>query len=311
MKNILITGAAGTVGKKVIKYLLMEGKYNITAVDLKTSYNKHVLKKYRKRVEIIYADITNDANFEDAVKKSDFVIHLAGIMPPLADLNENLTYKGDYKGTENIVRILDFFNPNCHLLYASSTTVYGKQDSDTVSINTKINEESLGAFAKNKLNSENIIKEKLKNYSIYRLPVILCNPIESNVMFSYKANKRFEVVSDEDVGYMFSRAIDKISELNKKTFNVGGGEACITTGSKLNNDMLKYYGLTSKYLKTKLFIDKNFYSYIYKDSNKLDDILTYRNDSIDSYFLRTKRKEKNYYIRKLFGKIFYRNKNKA
>lgn len=311
MKNILITGAAGTVGKKVIKYLLMEGKYNITAVDLKTSYNKHVLKKYRKRVEIIYADITNDANFEDAVKKSDFVIHLAGIMPPLADLNENLTYKGDYKGTENIVRILDFFNPNCHLLYASSTTVYGKQDSDTVSINTKINEESLGAFAKNKLNSENIIKEKLKNYSIYRLPVILCNPIESNFMFSYKANKRFEVVSDEDVGYMFSRAIDKISELNKKTFNVGGGEACITTGSKLNNDMLKYYGLTSKYLKTKLFIDKNFYSYIYKDSNKLDDILTYRNDSIDSYFLRTKRKEKNYYIRKLFGKIFYRNKNKA
>lgn len=308
MKNIVITGAAGTIGKKVIKYLLMEGKYNITAIDLKTGHNKHILSKYKKRIDIIYADITNDTVFEEVIKKSDFVIHLAGVMPPLADFNKNLCYSGDYKGTENIVRIIDFFNPNCYLLYASSTSVYGSQKSEDVSVNTKCNEESLGFYAKNKLNSENIIKNKLKNYSIFRLPIILCNPIEENYMFSYKSNAKFEVVSDEDAGYMFARAIDKIDKLNKKTFNVGGGKTCITTGSKLNNDILKNIGLSSKYIKTKLFIDKNFYSYIYKDSDKLDEILTFRNDSIDSYFLRQKRKGKSYFIRKLFGRIFYRNK---
>ena len=308
MKNIVITGAAGTIGKKVIKYLLMEGKYNITAIDLKTRHNKHVLNKYRKRIDIIYTDITKDSLFEDAIKTSDFVIHLAGVMPPLADFNENLCYDGDYKGTENIVRIIDFFNPDCHLLYASSTCIYGNQQCEEVTVNTKPNEESLTFYGRNKLNSEKIIKEKLKNYSIYRLPVVLCNPIEENYMFSYKPGAKFEVVSDEDVGYMFARAIDKIDKLNKKTFNVGGGESCITTGSKLNNNILKNFGLSSKYVKTKLFINKSFYSYVYKDSNKLDEILTFRNDSIDSYFLRQKRKGKSYNIRKLFGKIFYRNK---
>ena len=35
MKKVLVTGAAGSVGNLVIKYLLSEGKYEITAIDLK------------------------------------------------------------------------------------------------------------------------------------------------------------------------------------------------------------------------------------------------------------------------------------
>ena len=50
------------------------------------------------------------------------------------------------------------------------------------------------------------------------------------------------------------------------------------------------------------------YGDMLKIRSKLDEILTFRNDSVDSYFLRQKRKGKSYNIRKLFGKIFYRNK---
>ena len=49
MKKVLITGAAGTIGLKVIKYLLSEGKYEITAVDFKNGGNHRRLKKYKKR----------------------------------------------------------------------------------------------------------------------------------------------------------------------------------------------------------------------------------------------------------------------
>ena len=45
MKKVLVTGAAGTIGNKVIKYLLSEGKYEITALDLR---NKNSLKKLKK-----------------------------------------------------------------------------------------------------------------------------------------------------------------------------------------------------------------------------------------------------------------------
>lgn len=309
MKKVLITGAAGTLGRKVLKYILSEGKYDVYAIDLNTRHNRHVLRKYRKRVKVIYGDVAKSEIMEDALKECDFVIHLAGVNPPLADLNDNLSYEVDYKGTENIVRILDFYNQNCHLLYASTASVYGKQNLEEVSVNTKIDEESLNPYAKYKYQSELLIKEKLKNYSIYRLPIILSNPICDNYIFSYNVNAKFEVVSDEDAGYMFARALDKIDELNKKTFNVGGGKPSITTGKNLNNKMLQNFGLSGKYIKTKLFIDKNFNSYIFKDSDKLDEILSFRNDSIDSFFLRRKRNAKKYYIRKFFGKLFIKKEN--
>ena len=35
MKRVLVTGASGTIGIKTIKYLLSEGKYDVTALEIK------------------------------------------------------------------------------------------------------------------------------------------------------------------------------------------------------------------------------------------------------------------------------------
>jgi len=310
MKKILVTGAAGTIGRAVIKYLLSEGKYEITALDLKSRTNSKKLRKYKKRINVIFGDVTDSLVIEDILKEMDYVIHLAGVTPPLADLNDRLTYEIDFKGTENIVRVLNFYNPNCHLLYASSASVYGKQDKNEVSVSTKPNLGKNDIYGKYKLESEEIIKKKLTNYSIYRLPIVLCNPINDNYLYTYENNVKLEVTTDYDAAYMFVKAIDKIDKVNKKTFNVGGGKYSITTGRELNNELLKYFGYNGKYIKTKLFINKTYYGYVFNDSDKLDELLNYRNDSIASYFLRIKRKGKKYRIRKLIGKLFIkRNKS--
>ena len=64
------------------------------------------------------------------------------------------------------------------------------------------------------------------------------------------------------------------------------------------------FNLYVKYFTNKLFIDKNFYSYYFKDSDKLEDILQFRNDSIASYFMRIKRRKRKYKIRKFIAKPF-------
>lgn len=304
MKKVLITGASGTIGLKVIKYLLSEGKYEITAVDLKNGENRKRLKKYRRRIKTVYTDISDSSLMEDLIKEANYVIHLAGVNLPIANINQKLTYEVDFKGTENIVRLIDFYNPECHLLYASSSSVYGKQDKDEVSVSTKPNLNNDDYYSLAKIDAEEIIKKKLKNYSIYRLPVVLTDIVKENYIYSYNKNAKMEVVTDTDVAYMFSKAIDKIDKVNKKTFNVGGGENCRTTGKQLNNDLLKVYGITKKYFDNMLFIDKNFYSYYFKDSDKLEEILSFRNDSISSYLMRAKRKVKNRPVQKFIAKIF-------
>ena len=304
MKKVLITGAAGTIGINVIKYLLSEGKYEITAVDLKNSGNYKRLKKYKRRITLLFGDVSDPSFMENVIKEKDFVIHLAGVDLPIGDLNKRLTHEVDYKGTENIVRIIDFYNPECYLLYASSASVYGKQDKDEVSTSTKPNLNNDDYYSLSKLEAEDIIKLKLKNYVIFRLPIVLTNITKENFIYSYKPSSKIEVVTDTDASYMFSRALDKIDKLNKKTFNVGGGENCRTTGKKLNEDLLKTFGLTKKYIDNKLFIDKGFYSYYFKDSDKLEDILSFRNDSISSYLMRIKKRVKNRAVQKTIAKLF-------
>ena len=304
MKKVLVTGAAGTIGINVIKYLLSEGKYEITAVDLKNRGNYKRLKRYRRRVNLVYGDVSDPLLMENIIKDVDYCIHLAGITLPIGNINQKLTYEVDYKGTENIVRMIDFYNPNCHLLFASSASVYGKQDKDEVSVTTKPNLEPTDYYSSFKLEAEEIIKRKLNNYSIYRLPVVLTNITKENFIYSYNPSSKIEVVTDLDAAYMFVRALDKIDKVNKKTFNVGGGENSRTTGKKLNEELLKVFGYTKKYIDNRLFIDKNFYSYYFKDSDKLEEILTFRNDSISSYLMRIKRKVKNRAIQKMIAKLF-------
>ena len=118
MKKVLVTGAAGTIGLQVIKFLLSEGKYEIAALDLKNNKTVQVLKKYRKRINVIYGDVVDRVLIEALVKDFDIIIHLAGVPMPLADLKKDLASEIDYKACENIVRAINYYNPKCHLFFA-------------------------------------------------------------------------------------------------------------------------------------------------------------------------------------------------
>ena len=86
MKKILVTGAAGTVGLQVIRFLLSEGKYEITALDLKNKHNYKRLKHFKKRINIVFGDVNDDAIVDALIKTHDVVIHLAGVLPPFANI---------------------------------------------------------------------------------------------------------------------------------------------------------------------------------------------------------------------------------
>ena len=93
MKKVLVTGAAGTIGLQVVRFLLSEGKYEITALDLKSKYNYKRLKRFRKRINLVYGDVNDDGLIDALIKTHDVVIHLAGVLPPLAKDNKSLAIK--------------------------------------------------------------------------------------------------------------------------------------------------------------------------------------------------------------------------
>ncbi len=311
MKKVLVTGAAGIIGRKVIGYLLSEGKYEITALDLRNKSSQKVLKKYRRRINIIYGDMLDNVLIDALVKDQDYIIHLAGVMPPIADIRKNLADKIEYTGTENIIKAINFYNAKCHLFYASSTTVYGRGDSAQVKSKNILS--SLDYYSNMKLKTEELIQEKLKNYTIIRVPLVLSNPKDKKLMYNVRKNAQVEAITDNDVAYLFVSALEKISKINRKIFNAGGGDAMRGRYGDILREILKVYGLSFRYLNTLLFVDKNYYTHYYVDSDILNDILEYRSESLSSYYMRLKREIHGRFLARILAKpfiLFLRGKNK-
>ena len=312
LKKVLVTGAGGAIGINVIKYLLSEGKYEITALDLRNKNSQKRLKRYRRRINLIYGDMNDTVLMDALVKDHDYIIHLAGIMPPIADIKHNISEMIDYKGTENILKAMNMFNPNATFIYASSTTVYGNVSS--ANVNTKPKLTSLDYYSTTKLKIEKLIENKVKNYVIIRLPLILTNPKTGAFMYNVKLNSKVEAITDNDAGYLFVSILNNTEKLKGKKWNATGGEMTTDTYRNILINVLKIYGLSLNYLLTTLFIDKNFYCHTYEDSKELENILEFRSDSLSSFYMRLKRQVRGRKIAKLLAKpiiLFLNRKNRG
>lgn len=290
MKKILVTGASGAIGLWVLKYLLSEGKYEITAIDLKSKETYKKLKKYHKRMNVIYGDICDPILIDALVKDHDYVIHLAGIMPPLSNLSTSFGDKIDYIGTENIVRSISFYNPECFLIYPSTTSLYAKSKTE-INSKSKIEYDTFDYYSKTKEKCENLIKQKLKNYVIYRLPFVLGDLKTDRSIYLYKLNEELELITTADAAYALVKSIDNKIELNKKIKLLSGGKGCRINSTELFIRILKTYGFSFNILWNKIFQPCKYTGNIFKQDQKLEEILKYQNDSVDSYFMRLTRKK--------------------
>ncbi len=116
MKDVLITGGAGKIGFNLVEKLV-ETNCNITVLDLESRDSLKKFVKIKDQVKVVYGDI-EDANLvRDLVKRNDIVIDYAGIMPPLADLNETIANSTNFNGTKNIVDAINELNPECAYIY--------------------------------------------------------------------------------------------------------------------------------------------------------------------------------------------------
>ena len=306
MKKVLVTGAAGNVGINVIRYLLSEGKYDVTAIDLPNKYVYNRLKKYRRRINIVYGDILDGNTVYELIKDQDYIIHLASCLPPFSDIKDKLADTVEVNGTENIVRAINYYNKKCMLIYASSTSVY--DTNSPVKVGNKTIPD--GYYNSAKIKAENIISKHLKNYVILRLSLVIGDLNNTKMLYNIPSDDMVECLSSEDAAYAFVRCIDNKDSVNKKTLNIGGGDNCTLLFKDLKKMIMSYHGLNKNMLSQSIYANKNYHSPVLLDSNESNELLDYQNDSFESISMKVKRRGKKRIINRLFGKLFSFKNNK-
>jgi UDP-N-acetylglucosamine 4,6-dehydratase len=115
-KNILITGATGTFGKSIVRFLLKNYKPNKIIIFSRDELKQHDMQKSKNFGEIeslryFLGDIRDLDRLKTAMNKVDVVIHAAALKHvPAAEYNPEEFIKTNIHGSENVIKAAIYNN---------------------------------------------------------------------------------------------------------------------------------------------------------------------------------------------------------
>ena len=126
--NILITGALGHIGSKLIRHLRENKKIKkIFLVDNLTTNKTSSLFFLKKKFNFFDIDLLNDyKKISKIAKKTDIIIHLAALTNAESSLSKKKKFiKHNLNCSNNIFKIANHYKKK--IIFISSTSVYGSQ----------------------------------------------------------------------------------------------------------------------------------------------------------------------------------------
>ncbi|WP_211357865.1 NAD-dependent epimerase/dehydratase family protein [Bizionia gelidisalsuginis] len=284
-KAILLTGASGTVGYQTLLQLLERDTYTITVFDKKNEMSVKRLSPFSDRIEIVYGDITNTVDVEKIAANKDAVIHLAAIIPPIADEHPELAKKVNTEGTRILIEQLELQSPNTFFIYSSSISVYGDRlKTPYINVGDRLLPSKGDAYAVTKILAEKIIQNSNLDWTIFRLAAIMGGHKMSKLMFHQPLDTSLEIATPQDTARAFVKAINKQAAVSKRIFNLGGGESCRISYEGFLKRSFKMFGLGALNFPDKAFAEKNFHCGFYEDGDTLEAILNFRQHTLNDYF---------------------------
>ncbi|WP_022828660.1 NAD-dependent epimerase/dehydratase family protein [Flavobacterium antarcticum] len=283
-KNVLLTGASGTVGFEALKQLLAKGIYDLTVFDKESALSRKKLLPFKGQVNVLFGDISVESDL-NAIKDMDFVIHLAALIPPVADDFPELAKKVNLIGTQNLIKQLELHSPNAFFMYSSSISVYGDRiENPWINVGDALKPSEGDYYAETKILAEASIQNSTLDYTIFRLAAIMGNHKISKLMFHQPLNTALEIATPRDTARAFVNGIEKQAALSKKIFNLGGGETCRISYEGFLKRSFQIFGLGQFDFPDHSFADKNFHCGYYQDGADLEHIVHFQQHSLEDYF---------------------------
>ena len=289
MKRILLTGGSGTVGREVLGQLCeLPERHEITVFDMKSRSTVSFFRKFGNRIKTVYGNISVREEVSKVCDNKDLVIHLAAIIPPLADKEPLLAEAVNVRGTFNLAECTREQSPDAFFLYSSSISVYGDRCwNPWINVTDSLVPSDRDEYARTKIKAEEVVRKSGLKFSIFRLTAIMGinNHKPSALMFHMPLTSKLEIATPADTGRAFANAVNKLDILNGKIYNLSGGETCRISYADFIERSFRIFGLGKADFREKSFAERNFHCGFYEDGDILNEILDFRRDSIDDYFI--------------------------
>ena len=283
--RVLITGGAGRLGINVGKAFIKCG-FHVRVFDLDTPGNRNSVKRLGGKTEIYWGDITRPDSVQEAMEGVDAIVHMAGILPPVAYEKPELASRVNVGGTRIVVDILKQTGRQIPFIFTSSVAAFGPTPDVTEPLCPEEHDANpRGAYGETKLQAENIIKESGIVYVILRLTATMyLNFAISDLkrMFTVPLNNRVEYCHPDDTASAILNAVKNFDSVKGNTLVISGGPEERMLYKDMIRRILGVMGLpvppASKFTKEPYYLD-------WYDTTKSQKLLNFQHRSFADYIV--------------------------
>lgn len=281
--RVLITGGAGRLGINVDKAFVKAG-FQVRVFDLDTPVNRKSIKRLGQQAEIYWGDITRPDLVQKALEGVDAVVHMAGILPPVAYEKPALADMVNVGGTRIIVDMLKQTGKRIPFVFTSSVAAFGP----TPHVNKPLCPEKhdanpQGAYGETKLQAEDIIKRSGIDYVILRLTATMYLSFSASDlkrMFTVPLNNRVEYCHPDDTASAILNAVKNFPAVKGNTLVISGGPEQRMLYKDMVGAILRVLGLplppARKFTKEPYYLD-------WYDTTKSQKLLHFQHRSFADY----------------------------
>lgn len=316
--KVAMTGTSGNWGREALEQVLTLKEVEFVRVLLSQKkkndkLEKQYKKRYGARIEVVRGTVSSEENCKKLVKAVDYVIHLAAVIPPLADKNPRASYECNYRGTVAIVNAIKAENPQPSYVHISTMALYGNRNEKHLwaRVGDPLLVSTFDGYAMHKLAGERyVLDAELERWAVLRQtamlhPNMLNDNVSDGLMFHTCLNSPLEWVSSRDSGYLIKRILERDHKGEVPTFwcnvyNIGAGKKGMNTGYDTFKDGFSLIGGSAeKFFKPDWLATRNFHGAWFLDGDELERYFQFQRDGVTEFWKEIGRRHKIFALAKL------------
>lgn len=316
--KVSMTGVSGNMGREALRQVLELKEVDRVRVLLspKKKNNRLARKlfsKYQNRIEIVRGSVSDLAACRKLVKDTDYLVHMAAVIPPASDASAKRSFECNAMGTLALADAVKELAHQPKFIHISTVALYGNRNElhPWGRVGDPLLVSPFDAYAMHKLYGERYVLEAgLSCWVVLRQtamlhPNMLNDNVSDGLMFHTALNAPLEWVSSRDSGYLIKRILERdirgeIPSFWKKIYNIGAGERGRATGyDTFNEGFAMIGGTTEKFFKPEWFAPRNFHGLWFADGDELDLLFSYRRDGMHEYWKEIAKKHRVFALGKI------------
>jgi len=168
--NYLITGITGFAGPHLAE-LLIKNNHNVYGLVMCSNGRENDIRdvlsdEIYNSIKWLYADLRNLRSLSKVFNEIEFdgIFHLAAQShPPTSFLDPIGTMETNVLGSANLIQCVTDFQPNCVLMFCSTSEVYGNTGKDGRKINVEDELKPSNPYASSKAATDLYMQERIEN----------------------------------------------------------------------------------------------------------------------------------------------------